>query len=329
MKLKNCITAGMLAAALLCESLFCPGMEGLLQAKAAQNVALRKPVEVSALEADGQWTGDKAVDGDSTSADSRWSGGNMKVTQDAAPQWLVIDLKAQKTRVDSIKISFYLKVWSTEYTIQTRADEQEDWQDLHTVTNEAADTRDRVDEIAGTDVPELKRYVRFYFNTLNSFAGGNAISVREIEIMGTQEGEDTGISSAQDALDRISSLAVEEGDTALSIPQADGYEISVYGSEVDRLIADDGTVCPYRIGDRSFNLILKADSKTNASDTAKKSVPVTVSDNTKAYPKLFPHAANPNPMPDVLPTIQEWYGYEGNFTLNRDSAIVVNDAANV
>ena len=92
MELKKCITAGMLAASLLCQSLFCTGFAGVLQTKAAQNVALNKPVEVSALEADSQWTGDKAVDGDSTSADSRWSGGNMKVTADAAPQWLTIDL---------------------------------------------------------------------------------------------------------------------------------------------------------------------------------------------------------------------------------------------
>ncbi len=329
MELKKCITAGMLAASLLCQSLFCTCFVGVLQTKAAQNVALNKPVEVSALEADSQWTGDKAVDGDSTSADSRWSGGNMKVTADAAPQWLTIDLKAQKTRVDSIRISFYLKVWSTDYTIQTRAGENEEWQNLHTVTNAAADTRDRVDEISGTDVPELKRYVRFYFNELNSFAGGHAISVREIEIMGTQEGVDTGVSSAQDALNQIAALTVGAADTELSIPQVQGYDIGVYGSEVDRLIADDGTVCPYRIGDRSFNLILKADSKTDASDTAKKNVTVTVLGNTGAYPELFPQVNNPNPMPAVLPTIQEWYGYEGDFALQEGSAIVVNDAANV
>ena len=74
MKVRKYMAAGLLTAAMLLESLFAPGMEGLLAAKAAQNVALNKPVEVSALERDGQWTGDLAVDGDSTSADSRWSG---------------------------------------------------------------------------------------------------------------------------------------------------------------------------------------------------------------------------------------------------------------
>lgn len=43
------------------------------------NLALNKPVEVSGLEiADGKWTGDKAVDGDKTNNDSRWSSGIMK-----------------------------------------------------------------------------------------------------------------------------------------------------------------------------------------------------------------------------------------------------------
>ena len=46
-------------------------------------------------------------------------------------------------------------------------------------------------------------------------------------------------------------------------------------------------------------------------------------------PELFKKVSNPNPMPKVLPTIQEWYGYEGNFKLTEQSRIVVNDAAGV
>ena len=64
-------------------------------------------------------------------------------------------------------------------------------------------------------------------------------------------------------------------------------------------------------------------------DTAKKNVTVTVKGNTDKYPELFKKVSNPNPMPKVLPTIQEWYGYEGNFKLTEQSRIVVNDAAGV
>lgn len=35
------------------------------------------------------------------------------------PQWLVIDLSAATTNVESINIYFNLKAWSTEYQIQT------------------------------------------------------------------------------------------------------------------------------------------------------------------------------------------------------------------
>ena len=327
MKVRKYMAAGLLTAAMLLESLFAPGMEGLLAAKAAQNVALNKPVEVSALERDGQWTGDLAVDGDSTSADSRWSGGNMKATADAAPQWLTIDLKAEQTTVESIKISFYLKVWSTDYVIQTRAEGETEWRDLHSVLHETGSTTDLVDTIPGSDVPALDRYVRFYFKELNPAASGNAISIREIEITGTQSGVDTGISSAQDALNQITGLNVAAGDTSLSIPQAEGYDIEVHGSEAEQLIDGKGQISACRIADRQINVILKATAKGNPADTAKKSFTVTVPANTAQFPELFPQIKNPNPAPKVLPSIQEWYGYEGNFTLTDDTAIVVNDAA--
>ena len=44
---------------------------------------------------------------------------------------------------------------------------------------------------------------------------------------------------------------------------------------------------------------------------------------------MVPEVSAPNPKPQVIPTIQEWYGYEGDFTLTADSTIVINDGANV
>lgn len=63
-----------------------------------------------------------------------------------------------------------------------------------------------------------------------------------------------------------------------------------------------GTLSPLRIGDRTMNVIIQATNKSNAGDTAKKNVSVTVKDNTSQFPELFPTVARPNEKPKVLPT---------------------------
>ena len=48
------------------------------------------------------------------------------------------------------------------------------------------------------------------------------------------------------------------------------------------------------------------------------------------YPAAwFSAVTNANAKPEVIPAIQEWYGYTGSFTLTEGSRIVINDAANV
>ena len=334
MKKKKCIAAGALAAFLLCESLFTPNLAGMgagllkVQAAAA-NVALNKEVTSSANES-ATWNADKAVDGDKTSDSGRWSSGDMGTNRDN-PQWLVIDLSAATTNVESINIYFNLKAWSTEYQIQTSDSNGADanWETVYELSRDSANVqRNDPDVINASDLSkaELKRYVRFYFKKGN-INGWKCISVREIEIMGTQSGM---IETAASVLKNLSGLTVGANEEELVIPNtSEQYDISIYGSELDQLLTEDGKASAMRIGDRSFNVILKATNKNDPQDTAKKNVTVTVKGNTDKYPELFKKVSNPNPMPKVLPTIQEWYGYEGNFKLTEQSRIVVNDAAGV
>lgn len=340
MKLRKCIVSGVLAAALLCESVLGASPFGLLQAWAqeVENVALHKPVLVSEVDSQTpELTGEKAVDGIIGTEDgdtSRWSGGVLKDNiAGNAQQWISIDLKAERTMVQSVSVHFYKLVWSKDYKIQTRANTSEEWADVYHVdsSDRASNTQNPTDEISNGEVGELKRYVRFLFaaGSLNSAAGGDCISIREIVINGTQTNVIDDVSTAGEALAKLpEELSVGEDESSLAIPDvSEDYTIEVYGSEVDKLVGDDGAVAPYRLNDRSFNVILKATNKSNASDTAKKNVTVTVRQNTNQYPSLFPETARPNPMPDVLPTIQEWYGYEGSFTLTEDTKIIVNDSA--
>lgn len=334
MKKKKCIAAGALAAFLLCESLFTPNLAGMgagllkVQAAAA-NVAFNKEVTSSANES-ATWSADKAVDGDKTSDSGRWSSGDMGTNRDN-PQWLVIDLSAATTNVESINIYFNLKAWSTEYQIQTSDSNGADanWETVYELSRDSANVqRNDPDVINASDLSkaELKRYVRFYFKKGN-INGWKCISVREIEIMGTQSGM---IETAASVLKNLSGLTVGANEEELVIPNtSEQYDISIYGSELDQLLTEDGKASAMRIGDRSFNVILKATNKNDPQDTAKKNVTVTVKGNTDKYPELFKKVSNPNPMPKVLPTIQEWYGYEGNFKLTEQSRIVVNDAAGV
>lgn len=327
MSVRKRLLAGGLAALLLLLGVFTPGFEGIFEAYAAENVALNKPVEASGVEVNGQWGPEMAVDG-KNDADNRWSGGFMKGAHQNSDQWLIIDLKARATEVTSIEVAFHLKVWATKYQIQTSDSASGGWETLHTIERAASGSNSVTDTFVPAQIPELaslKRYVRFYFTELNSQAAGDAISVREITIMGTQTGA---VISAQDILEEISELTVNEQDSHLVIPEvSDAYDIRVYGSEVDRVIGDDGSISPYRLSNRSFQVILQATSKTDDSDTAKKSFTVTTPSNTKQYPELFMQVASPNPTPDVLPAIQEWYGYEGDFILTKDTKIIVDDTA--
>ena len=332
MKAGKKILSGILTMTMVFGSLSGPFFTGAADVSAAEsNVALNKPVEVSELEPNiSGCTGDKAVDG-VNGENSRWSGGYMKGNHTPkGDQWITIDLKAQTTEVASIQVAFHLKVWATKYRIETSDASDGGWETVKSIERAAEDNNSVTDNIPAAELASssLKRYVRFYFTELNSLAGGDAISIREITIMGTQTGVIDDVSSAAEALGRVSNLTVSANDTRLELPNvSENYDIKVHGSEVGQIITDDGTLSPCRIEGRSFQLILEATHKTNASDTAKKNVTVTVEPTTADDSSLFPAVSNPNPVPDVLPTIQEWYGYEGVFRLEENAKIIVNDKA--
>lgn len=153
------------------------------------NVASGRQVEVSSVEAalPGN-VGALVVDGDN---ETRWSCAGMKTgtseEEEQNPQWLVIDLEAPETSVDSITINFYKKVWGAQYKIQTAStnDENTQWKDVASIEHAGGSLADDyVEEI--TDVGTLERYVRFYFEKVNPKAAGTGISIREIKILGTQ-----------------------------------------------------------------------------------------------------------------------------------------------
>ncbi len=160
---------------------------------------------------------DNVIDGRDS---SRWESGTpLKTNQTSSAQptgntaYLVLDLgENTTTNVDTISVSWYLKVWATAYTVETadtcsitdgRIDVQDsDWipvgevnrtnKDITNINDvfssgieESTDVQSSNSYILKTDT--LKRYVRFKFTGINVYAyGGNNVSIKEIEINGVK-----------------------------------------------------------------------------------------------------------------------------------------------
>ena len=105
------------------------------------------------------------------------------------------------------------------------------------------------------------------------------------------------------------------------------------GSDKEQVISNDGVVTDRNIGDREVTVLVEvsaaAENDGEEADTARKNFTLTVPSKNALYPESFPAVDNPNSKPAVIPTLQEWYGYEGNYTLTAESRIIINDAANV
>ncbi len=169
-------------------------------------------------------TADLAVDGDKKTDTSRWSAPQMKrgndENQKQTMQWLELDLGNEVTEITSIDISFYLKVFSIDYVIKTRADKNAEGKTVKTMTTQSSSTvTNPVDSIK--DVKALDRYVRFEFNKVNPQAGGNSVSVREIEINGTQVPVPYEPESAKEVLDTVKGLETITADMK-EVPAAAG-----------------------------------------------------------------------------------------------------------
>ena len=307
--MKKRILSMMLALALV---LGCFG--GLSVQAAESNLALNRPATASSVAND--CGPEIAVDGVKDQP-RQWNSENMKsgTVADDAPQneqWLQVDLGTSGAQITQIKLWYNMKVWPMVYRIETTdtPDDAASWETVVSVSRPSrngfvwngsgqniADETANTDTITTTSSPALektvlKRYVRFYVEKVNAQAPGNNVNLREIELFGTMPG------STEPAY-------------------------TVRGSTLERVIANDGTRSQWNIGQREVILLVNENG-------AEKNITVTAEDQSGNYPAAwFPVVENPNPKPQVIPTIQEWYGYEGSFTLTSDAAIVINDAANV
>lgn len=158
------------------------------------NLALNQPVEVSGIEVPSVKP-ESAVDG---SLDTKWDSGALKGAGASSPQWIIVDLGGYSNMISGIKMSYYNKVYPTDYDIQV-SDDKENWVTVKTITHEnngptyPTDTVD--DEF---EVPVMARYVRLVFRSINSVAAGNCIGLQELEVSGVRRRAEMDYVSVQD-----------------------------------------------------------------------------------------------------------------------------------
>ena len=180
-----------------------------LKITAAANIALNKPVTVSGKELDS--VDEHAInDGN---ADTKWDSQHIKTgdNPDTGDAWFVIDLGETTSLIDSMKISFFNKVYPTLYRVELSNDNRS-WTVVQTVTKAHDGPAHPVDNFT-FDAPLSARYVRFYFEKLNTAAAGHGVAVKECEIQGRYVNETASVKGAASVAD----VTVDKG-AALTLP---------------------------------------------------------------------------------------------------------------
>lgn len=283
-------------------------------------------------------------------------------TENQTGQWLQIDrgADAQPVDVQAMKLWYNVKVWPMEYKILTASSSSltantpaadislEDWTELVSVSRPSngsgngwvangdgqniADNAANTDTITGSTTPgladqKLQRYVLIYFSKVNTQAGGHNVNLREIEIF------DTSVDvNVQSIVNGITAEQAVIADGRITFPQAEqaGVTISVRGSTLENVVANDGTVIGKNIGPREVTLIVRAAKTSNESEYAEKNLTVVIPDYSSSYDSsLGLTQASVNREPEVIPSLQEWHGGSGDFQLTEATRIIYSDPASV
>ena len=282
-----------------------------------KNVALHKPVSVSSTYPGKPWTADKVTDGivDATSTkNSRWSSKRIGTSAtkpneyDAnKEQWAMIDLQ-EEVNISQINI-YWEGAYAQTYQLQVSKDGKtftnldgvqkgnEGWQKHHNFE------------------PVLARYVKVLCLTPRNPAWG--YSIFEIEVL-------TAISMnhADDIIADVQGKnpTIAEDGTSIVLPSVpEGFEISLYGSDNQQVVAMDQSIIK-PIVDMSVHVMYKVVNKQDPKDVA-----YSTQDALITIPGLYQVEASDNEKPNVVPGLREWKGHQGNYQFSDATSIVIDD----
>ena len=191
------------------------------------NLALNQPVEVSGVETPSVKP-ESAVDG---TKDTKWDSGALKGAGASSPQWIIVDLGGYSNMISGIEMSYYNKVYPTDYDIQV-SDDKENWVTVKTITHEDNGPTYPVDTVEDEfEVPVMARYVRLLFRSINSAAAGNCIGLQELEVTGVRRHAEMEYVSVQEMEDQTVEIGAEvplpDFVQAAVRAEADGEETAV------------------------------------------------------------------------------------------------------
>ncbi|MBJ8350433.1 discoidin domain-containing protein, partial [Streptococcus zalophi] len=299
-------------------------LEEVPETSPATNLAPHKAYSSSGIEAGTTYTADLAFD---ENTGTRYSSARMKTGQSATaeqtPQWLQIDL-GRNAEIESITVDFFRKVYATDYVIESSADGQSNWQEISHRTALAPDAtlQDPNDEITFASPVKSNRFLRFRFNKVNHFAGGNAVSVNEITIMGRLIGEAPVVINPQEKLEQAT-LAIDGNRVILTnIEEDDVYSYEIIGSNNQYLVDNKGNISSYRLNDQTVTLLVAARNKATSELLATTKMNKTI--------EIVAHhqetVTGTNQKPQLAIDIQEFLAGEGLLSIAEGDTIYVDSS---
>lgn len=277
------------------------------------NIARKAKVATSSNE-DGNLTGEKAIDGDTSARESRWA-----TKTGARPAWIQLDFGSTRD------VKTFRVYWETRkpksVKFQYADGESAPAKDSEWTTAKETGRPSKKTQTVSLEKAVKARYVRVLVEDWDALDpdGGvewDNISMHELEVYGGDLEK-----TLDDWLSEVTVDPVTPETKMLSydLPAVpEGYEIKYNGTDYEQVIDVDGTI--YRpICDVTVKASFKISSKTDPSDYAFKEFDVKVPGSMTA--------AGANAAPVVLPEFREWVGGSGSFAASAAMRVVYGDAS--
>lgn len=277
------------------------------------NIARKARVATSSNE-DGNLTGEKAIDGNTSARESRWA-----TKTGARPAWIQLDFGSARD------VKTFRVYWETRkpksVKFQYADGESAPVKDSEWTTAKETGRPSKKTQTVSLEKAVKARYVRVLVEDWDALDpdGGvewDNISMHELEVYGGDLEK-----TLDDWLSEVTVNPVTSETKTLSydLPAVpEGYEIKYNGTDYEQVIDVDGTI--YRpICDVTVKASFKISSKTDPSDYAFKEFDVKVPGSMTA--------TGANAAPVVLPELREWVGGSGSFAASTAKRVVYGDAS--
>lgn len=277
------------------------------------NIARKAKVATSSNE-DGNLTGEKAIDGNTSARESRWA-----TKTGARPAWIQLDFGSTRD------VKTFRVYWETRkpksVKFQYADGESAPVKDGEWTTAKETGRPSKKTQTVSLEKAVKARYVRVLVENWDALDpdGGvewDNISMHELEVYGGDLEKTLDDWLSEVTVDPVTPETKKLSYDLPAVPE--GYEIKYNGTDYEQVIDADGTI--YRpICDVTVKASFKISSKTDSSDYAFKEFDVKVPGSMTA--------AGANAAPVVLPELREWVGGSGSFAASTAERVVYGDAS--